>query len=189
MSANEWNKVNYNSVPSKANLLYKDAFLKHDEERRNEYLENLKNGNENTKINAKVLMPHEIVHNYMDKYEWGDIDDYDESLEQLWKALPNYLNSEGFSMFVRDGSYSMTTKIGNTNITCLDISTALAIYFSEHCKGEYKDSFITFASKPKVIDLSNCSSLREKIKKCVSDDRFRMTSPSQMRNLSIVTKL
>lgn len=64
MSANEWNKVNYNSVPSKANLLYKDAFLKHDEERRNEYLENLKNGNENTKINAKILMPHEIVHNY-----------------------------------------------------------------------------------------------------------------------------
>lgn len=170
MSANEWNKVNYNSVPSKANLLYKDAFLKHDEERRNEYLENLKNGNENTKINAKVLMPHEIVHNYMDKYEWGDIDDYDESLEQLWKALPNYVNSEGFSMFVRDGSYSMTTKIGNTNITCLDISTALAIYFSEHCKGEYKDSFITFASKPKVIDLSNCSSLREKIKKCHAED-------------------
>ena len=170
MSANEWNKVNYNSVPSKASLLYKDAFLKHDEERRNEYLENLKNGNENTKINAKVLMPHEIVHNYMDKYEWGDIDDYDESLEQLWKALPNYVNSEGFSMFVRDGSYSMTTKIGNTNITCLDISTALAIYFSEHCKGEYKDSFITFASKPKVIDLSNCSSLREKIKKCHAED-------------------
>lgn len=170
MSANEWNKVNYNSVPSKANLLYKDAFLKHDEERRNEYLENLKNGNENTKINAKVLMPHEIVHRYMDKYEWGDIDDFDESLEQLWKALPNYVNSEGFSMFVRDGSYSMTTKIGNTNITCLDISTALAIYFSEHCKGEYKDNFITFSNRPKVIDLSNCSSLREKIEKCHAED-------------------
>lgn len=170
MSANEWNKVNYNSVPSKANLLYKDAFLKHDEERRKEYLNDLKNGNNNAKINAKVLMPHEIVHRYMDKYEWGDIDDYDESLEQLWKALPNYVNSEGFSMFVRDGSYSMTTKIGNTNITCLDISTALAIYFSEHCKGEYKDSFITFSNRPKVIDLSNCSSLREKIEKCHAED-------------------
>lgn len=170
MSANEWNKVNYNTIPSKANLLYKDAFLRHDKERRNEYLNDLKNGNNNAKINAKVLMPHEIVHRYMDKYEWGDIDDFDESLEQLWKALPNYVNSEGFSMFVRDGSYSMTTKIGNTNITCLDISTALAIYFSEHCKGEYKDNFITFSSKPKVIDLSNCSSLREKIEKCHAED-------------------
>lgn len=170
MSANEWNKVNYNTIPSKANLLYKDAFLRHDKERRNEYLNDLKNGNNNAKINAKVLMPHEIVHRYMDKYEWGDIDDFDESLEQLWKALPNYVNSEGFSMFVRDGSYSMTTKIGNTNITCLDISTALAIYFSEHCKGEYKDNFITFSNRPKVIDLSNCSSLREKIEKCHAED-------------------
>jgi len=170
MSANEWNKVNYNTIPSKANLLYKDAFLRHDKERRNEYLNDLKNGNNNAKINAKVLMPHEIVHRYMDKYEWGDIDDFDESLEQLWKALPNYVNSESFSMFVRDGSYSMTTKIGNTNITCLDISTALAIYFSEHCKGEYKDNFITFSNRPKVIDLSNCSSLREKIEKCHAED-------------------
>lgn len=178
MSANEWNKVNYNSVPSKANLLYKDAFLKHDEERRNEYLENLKNGNENTKINAKVLMPHEIVHNYTSPLYDGwhlRIKSYDETLEQLWNSLPDYVDGEGFSMFVRDGSGSMTDRIGNTNTTCLDVSTALAIYFSEHCKGEYKDNFITFSNRPKVIDLSNCSSLREKIEKCYTEDDWTNT--------------
>lgn len=178
MSANEWNKVNYNSVTSKANLLYKDAFLKHDEERRNEYLENLKNGNENTKINAKVLMPHEIVHNYTSPLYDGwhlRIKSYDETLEQLWKSLPDYVDGEGFSMFVRDGSGSMTDRIGNTNTTCLDVSTALAIYFSEHCKGEYKDNFITFSNRPKVIDLSNCSSLREKIEKCYTEDDWTNT--------------
>lgn len=178
MSANEWNKVNYNTIPSKANLLYKDAFLRHDEERRNEYLENLKNGNENTKINAKVLMPHEIVHDYMsslyDGWHFG-IKSYDETLEQLWKSLPDYVNSEGFSMFVRDGSGSMTSHISNTSITCLDVSTALAIYFSEHCKGEYKNNFITFSNRPKVIDLSNCSSLREKIEKCYAEDDWTNT--------------
>ena len=178
MSANEWNKVNYNSVPSKANLLYKDAFLKHDEERRNEYLENLKNGNENTKINAKVLMPHEIVHNYTSPLYDGwhlRIKSYDETLEQLWKSLTDYVDGEGFSMFVRDGSGSMTDRIGNTNTTCLDVSTALAIYFSEHCKGEYKDNFITFSNRPKVIDLSNYSSLREKIEKCYTEDDWTNT--------------
>ena len=178
MSANEWNKVNYNTIPSKANLLYKDAFLRHDEERRNEYLEDLKNGNENTKINAKVLMPHEIVHNYMSPLYDGwhlRIKSYDETLEQLWKSLPDYVDVEGFSMFVRDGSGSMTDRIGNTNITCLDVSTALAIYFSEHCKGEYKDNFITFSNSPKVIDLSNCSSLREKIEKCYAEDDWTNT--------------
>lgn len=186
MSANKWDKVDYNTVPSKANLLYKDAFLKHDEERRKEYLDDLKNGN-NAKINAKVLMPHEIVHGYMDKYGWLDVDDYDESLEQLWKALPDYINSEGFSMFVRDGSYSMTTRIGNTNITCLDVSTALAIYFSEHCKGEYKDNFITFSSIPKVIDLSNCSSLREKIEKCYAENDCSNTNIYEVFKLILAT--
>jgi len=178
MSANEWDKVNYNSVPSKANLLYKDAFLRHDEERRNEYLENLKNGNENTKINAKVLMPHEIVHNYMSSLYDGwhlRIKSYDETLEQLWKSLPDYVDREDFSMFVRDGSGSMRSHIGNTNISCLDVSTALAIYFSEHCKGEYKDNFITFSNRPKVIDLSKCSSLREKIEKCYAEDDWTNT--------------
>ncbi len=170
LSANEWDKVDYNTVPSKANLLYKDAFVKHDSERRLMYLDSLKNGDKDVKINAKVLMPHEIIHSYMGKHGWADINDYDESLEQLWKALPNYVNGEGFSMFVRDGSGSMIDIIGNTNITCLEVSTALAIYFAERCEGEYKDSFITFSSKPKVIDLSNCATLYGKIERCYLED-------------------
>ena len=97
MSANEWDKVNYNTVPSKPNLLYKDAFLKHDEERRKEYLDDLKNGNNNAKINAKVLMPHEIVHNYEEKtlYGYGNSKKYDESLEQLWKHYLTTLKEKG----------------------------------------------------------------------------------------------
>ena len=37
-SLNQWNDINYNHVPSKANLKYRQAFLKHDEERRKAYL-------------------------------------------------------------------------------------------------------------------------------------------------------
>ena len=172
LSANEWNKVDYNIVPSKANLLYKDAFVKHDSERRLMYLDSLKNGDKDIKINAKVLMPHEIVHSYEEKslYGYGNLKKYDETLEQLWKALPDYVKGEDFSMFVRDSSGSMTTRIGNTNISCMDVSTALAIYFAERCKGEYKDSFITFSSRPEVIDLSECSTLHDKLERCYVED-------------------
>ena len=31
-SLNQWNDINYNHVPSKANLKYRQAFLKHDED-------------------------------------------------------------------------------------------------------------------------------------------------------------
>lgn len=50
----------------------------------------------------------------------------------------------------------------NSSITALEVATALAIYFSERCSGEFKDNFITFSSRPELIDLSACSSLAEK---------------------------
>lgn len=189
MSANEWDKIDYNAVPSKANLLYRNAFIKHDQVRRLEYLESLKIGDANVKINAKVLMPHEIVSKYDCDYSCydDDISEYDESLEQLWKALPDYVNREGFSMFVRDGSGSMCREIGNSNVTCLDVSTALAIYFAEKCEGEYKNKFITFSSFPKVIDLSNCNSLQEKLNRCYREDDCSSTDIYKVFKLVLKT--
>ncbi|ORX83611.1 hypothetical protein BCR32DRAFT_277857 [Anaeromyces robustus] len=43
MSSNKWDKINYASVPSRANLIYNKVFLKHDKARKLEYLES--NGN------------------------------------------------------------------------------------------------------------------------------------------------
>ena len=40
-SLNQWNDINYNHVPSKANLKYHKAFLKHDEKSRKAYLTSL----------------------------------------------------------------------------------------------------------------------------------------------------
>ena len=189
MSANEWDKIDYNTVPSKANLLYRNAFFKHDQFRRLEYLDSLKNGDTNVKINAKVLMPHEIVSKYDCDYSYydDDISGYDESLEQLWKALPDYVNGEGFSMFVRDGSGSMCCGIGNSNVTCLDVSTALAIYFAEKCEGEYKNKFITFSSYPEIIDLSNCNSLQEKLNRCYREDDCSSTDIYKVFKLVLKT--
>ena len=189
MSANEWDKIDYNIVPSKANLLYRNAFFKHDQFRRLEYLDSLKNGDTNVKINAKVLMPHEIVSKYDCDYNYydDDISGYDESLEQLWKALPDYVNGEGFSMFVRDGSGSMCCRIGNSNVTYLDVSTALAIYFAEKCEGEYKNKFITFSSHPEIIDLSNCNSLQEKLNRCYREDDCSSTNIYKVFKLVLKT--
>lgn len=189
MSANEWDKIDYNAVPSKANLLYRNAFIKHDQVRRLEYLDSLKNGDANVKINAKVLMPHEIVHkyNYNRRSYYDATLQHDESLEQLWKALPDYVNGEGFSMFVRDGSGSMSWRIGNSNVTCLDVSTALAIYFAEKCEGEYKNKFITFSSYPKIIDLSNCNSLQEKLNRCYREDDCSFTDIYKVFKLVLKT--
>lgn len=165
MSSKEWSEINYSTVPSKANVIYNNAFLRNDEERRRKYLEDLASGKSDVKINASVLNPDDIVRKY-EKWGWK-VQDYDEALEQMWKALPNI--QVGDILVVRDGSGSMVSGYG-TKTTPLDIATALAIYTSEHNTGEWNDKFITFSSKPKLVDLKNCETLRDKIELSFSYD-------------------
>ena len=158
MSDNRWNEIKYPNVPSKANLIYKDAFMKHDEFRRKNYLAMLKTGD--TKINASVSLPHEVVNKYRGNY-WRDVV-YDETLEQIWKAIPNIVTED--TLVVRDGSGSMCAAVSpNSNIRALDVATALAIYCSENCTGGFKDKFITFSSNPQLVDLRYTKTLADKL--------------------------
>lgn len=156
MSSKEYEKINYSEVPSKAALLYKDAFKRNDTERYIKYLEDLKANKNGVKVNASVTMPYEIVKKYR------GCDSEDTLFEEAWKAIPCEDISD--TLVIRDGSGSMTWEdIGNTGCTPIDFATSLAIFFAEHSKGEFKDKFITFSSRPQFVDLSDCSSLREKI--------------------------
>lgn len=171
MSSGEWKEINYEAVPSKANVLYRNAFLKHDEDRRRSYLESLAKGE--AKINSSVNFPHDIVHAYSKGYRgWGiPTIKIDEALEALWKALPDMVGENENTLVVRDGSGSMTTTIdSNARTTALDVSTALAVYFAERAGGEFKNKFITFSSRPKFIDLSKCKTLADKLRKCYAED-------------------
>lgn len=167
-SSNSWSEINYEAVPSQANIKYKEAFMKHDAERRAEYLESLKRGEK--KINASVTQPHEVVRAYtIDSYWCNSFTDYDETLEQIWKNIPDIMVED--TLVVRDGSASMTSPIANSNrFSCLDIATALTIYCSEHNSEEWRDTFITFSNSPKFVDLSNCETLRDKLIRCSSED-------------------
>ena len=163
MSAKNWGEIKYEAVPSKANLIYNSAFLRNDEERRREYLSSLQRGE--TKINSSVAFPHDIVHKYINGFY--NSTNVDITLEQMWKSLPNMVKENGNTLVVRDGSGSMTYRVDSkSSITALEVATSLAIYFSERCSGEFKDKFITFSSRPSIIDMSNLNSLLEKIRRC-----------------------
>ena len=160
MCANEWDKVNYEHVPSKANLNYKDAFLKHDEDRRRKFLDKALKGE--AKINSGVNFPHDIVHKY-GRYPSRK----DDAIEVLWKNLKNTLTDAASNILVvRDGSGSMTSTIGGTTVSALDVATALSVYFAERQSGPFKNKFITFSSCPKLVDLSNNDTLFSKLRTC-----------------------
>lgn len=154
MSANRWDKIDYSTVPSRASLIYKDAFQRHDNERYQDFLKKVENGEE--KINASTLFPHDIARQY--EFNRLRYSNANPTIEALWKNLPDVIPSDASTLVVSDTSGSM---IG----TPLEISLALSIYFAERLSGQFKNKFITFAANPHFIDLTGRDSLLEKLKK------------------------
>lgn len=81
----------------------------------------------------------------------------------MWKALPDYVKENGNTICVADGSGSMTSTVGGTGVSCLDVANALAIYFAERSSGQFKDKYITFSEHPQLVNLASGKSLRDKI--------------------------
>ncbi len=187
MSAGQWDKITYSAVPSRANLIYNDAFLRHDEERRREYLGKLEKGEE--KINASVLFPHDIVHRYVLGHGWNvSLKEIDPALEGMWKALPNTVGEKGGgTLVVADGSGSMTSTVGNTDVRAIEVSNALAVYFAERLSGPYKDRFITFSSKPELVSLGGSTTLLGKLKTAFAHNDCTNTNLEAVFDLILAT--
>jgi len=186
MSANEWDQINYEAVPSRAAMNYREAFGRHDGDRYTEYLSNVKEGK--AKINASTLYPYDIVHAYMTGDAWDErVKDTDDTLEAQWKALPSTVPDNQSTLVIVDGSGSMSTRIGSTTVTCHDVARSLGIYFSEKLKGPFKDRFITFSANPKYVDLSNIRTLRNKLALMVEYDDCSNTDLAKTFDLILGT--
>ena len=172
-SANDWDKIDYSKVPSYANIRFANAFLKHDQERREKYLESLKKGE--TKINAGTLFPYDIVHKYGGRYPWSRISSVDDTLEQLWKALPDYELRN--TLVVADGSGSMRTQVGGgSEVTALEVANSIAIYASEHNEGAFADKYITFSGHPEFVEFRRQDTLHKKLNKAYEYDECANTN-------------
>jgi len=159
MSANEWKDIDYQGVPSKAMLNYRKAFMNHDEDGFQAYLDAVKSGN--AKIHSGTLFPYEIYHAYTDG--WKVKTYIDDTLETQWKALPNTVPPDKGTLVVVDGSGSMTWGLGESSVQPIDIARSLGLYFSERLTSAFRDTFITFSSSPRLVRLNPDFSLRAKI--------------------------
>lgn len=173
MSSDRFSEIDYGAVPSRANLKYAKAFVRHDKERREKYLEDIKKGK--AKINAsEAVFPHEIVSRLRRNTDFGEYNgawdsaldgSVDATLESMWNALPNKVGeSDGGTICVVDSSASMNTRAGcNSSVTCWEVALSLGIYTSERLHGQFHDKFITFSKQPRFIDMANCKTLRQKV--------------------------
>ncbi len=150
MSGGRWEEIKYSAVPSRAMMIYRKAFRRHDEERFQAFVDRASAGQE--KINAGALYPYDIVEKFLYQGEQGE---NAKVLEAQWGQLPDYVGEGINAIVMADVSGSMMGRPMATSI-------GLGIYFAEHNKGAYHDMFMTFSGQPEVVLLKG-ETLEQKI--------------------------
>lgn len=166
MSSNKWGEIDYNAVPSRAGVIYRNSFLKHDEERRRQWLEDLKKPESGAKINTGVLDCPTVVSKYSKNDWYGNyVDDEDATLEAAWADMVKRGRESGVNGFIPviDGSGSMTVNIGG-NLSALDVARGLGLYFAAINAEPWRGKAIEFGSYPEFFEVDSDGSLLQQLK-------------------------
>lgn len=153
MSANQWDKIDYSKIPSKAGFKYRKAFERHDIERKKAGATTYKDFMEdkNTTVNADALAPYEVVEKAISLYRWGrNIGSNTEraAVNKYWDNLHDYFNGMSFNgICVVDTSGSMCG-------IPMNVAISLGLYCAERGKGPFANHYISFASRPQLIETS-----------------------------------
>ena len=160
MSNGEWDDIDFEKVPSKAMMNYRNAFAKRAPNKFAAFIADVQSGDK--KINSAAVYPYEILERMNLTYEYDYENDYssfevsnDPILEEQWKSLPNYVEKESNFLIMADTSGSMSGRPMATSLS-------LAIYFAERNTGAFKDLFMTFSSQPRFVKLEG-STVAEKV--------------------------
>ena len=151
MSANEWEDINFEAVPSIAMKRYSAAFGKHCPNAFTQYKRELTTGE--AKVNAQTLYPYDITYQFM----YGGNADRD-ILEAQWKALPNYFKEGRNVVCCADVSGSM---VGMP----MAASVGLAMYCARYNTGAYNGYYLTFTDIPRFFKLDESASIENNIRK------------------------
>ena len=152
MSTGRWDEIKYPEVPSRAMMIYRNAFKKHDEERFNQFAQKAVTGE--VKINSSTLYPYDIVRKYSSRswyngkwYDGSNLNKTEENvLQAQWDQLPNYVNEGTNALVIADTSGSM-------NGRPMDTAVSLAIYFAQRNHGAFKNLWMNFSSNPSYQEI------------------------------------
>lgn len=147
MSLGEWDKIEFDKIPSKAGIKYKNAFARRDMIAK-KYETFAKS--ENTKVNAKTLYPYEVVEKAERCWSYS-MDNVDRLMvNKYWANLADYFNGKTFNgMVMADTSGSMTW---GSSPRPIDIAVSLALYCADKAQGPFHGNFITFKSNPHFME-------------------------------------
>ena len=164
MSENRWDEIEFDKIPSKAGMIYKNAFARHDIERMKKnpeiksYADFAKDTE--TKVNAKALYPYECVAEAMKVmrgswygYNRGTSMDNTDRLmvNKYWDNLAQYFDEAALNgMCIVDTSGSMCDSTADAPI---NVAISLGMYCAEKAQGPFANHFLTFSSNPTFVEV------------------------------------
>jgi len=156
MSTNRWDEIEFDKIPSKAGLVYKNAFARRDIIAK-KYEAFAKD--KTTKVNATTLYPYEVVAKALKDFSiWSygrnrSLTSVDRDMvNKYWENLPDYFDGKASSlMCVVDTSGSMT---GVGVAAPINVAIGLGLYCAERLNGPFKNHYISFSSRPQLIETS-----------------------------------
>ena len=151
MSANRWDEIEFDKIPSKAGLIYKNAFARRDIIKA-KYEKFAKD--ENTKVNATTLYPYEVVEKaigLMHPGWWSNskvaLDNTDRlMINKYWDNLTDYFKGAKLD------ALCMIDTSGSMSGTPINVATALGLYCAERNQGPWHNHYISFSSRPQLIE-------------------------------------
>lgn len=157
MSENRWDEIKFDKIPSKAGMIYKNAFARHDLQRAQSeknvqtYEQFAKDTTK--KVNASTLYPYECVAEaikIMGSTGWSrrncSMDDTQRLMtNKYWDNLTDYFKGSALNaLAVVDTSSSMWG-------TPIEVATSLGIYCAEKCGGPFAGHYVSFSQSPRLV--------------------------------------
>lgn len=159
MSQNQWDQIAFDKLPSRAGLLYKNAFMRR-EETRERYAAFM--SCDKTKVNASVLNPVEIAHQILDTWRTPSATER-QAWQKYWDNLKDYYNGrEEPGIAVVDVSGSMSGQP-------MEAAVSMGAYIAERGKGPFHNHFITFSANPELVEFEGVD-IYDKFNRAVKAD-------------------
>lgn len=151
MSENRWEEIDFSKLPSKAGLLYRNAF-----ERRKEIAEKYKEfaRDKSSTVNAGTLYPYEVVEKAIDlmgSSRWLKssvaLDDTQRlMINKYWDNMRDYFEGSKLNaLCMVDTSSSMLT-------LPMTVAVSLGLYCAERAKGPFANHYISFSREPRLVE-------------------------------------
>lgn len=141
MSAGKWDEIEFDKIPSKAGLMYKNAFARRDIIKE-KYAAFAKDTTK--KVNAAVLNPVDIAHQIFNSYHASETDRL--MWDKYWANLKDYYNGR------QENGIAIVDVSGSMSGVPMEAAVSMGAYIAERGKGPFQNHFITFSGNPELVE-------------------------------------